>query len=96
MAKGFLRRGRGIGVLELRGDSIKGEIEGRGGCTGDKVEGRDGRHRAGAIDEWGNEDGAGGDRSRRAGCDGGDVGKDIKGGQGTREVNALRFRGEET
>ena len=95
MAEGFLRRGQGVRVLELRGGSVKGEIEGRGGCTVDEVEGRDGRDGAGAFNEGRNEDGACRDRSRLAGGEGGDVGKNVEGGQGTGKVDALRFRGEE-
>ena len=94
MAEGFFRRGQGVRVLELGGGSVKGEIERRGDGVGDKVEGRDGRDGAGAFDEGRNKDGACRDRSHLAGGEGGDVGKGIEGGQGMREVDALRFGGE--
>ena len=86
---------RGLGVLELQGGGAKDEVKGRGGRTGGKVVGRDGRDGVGAFDEGGNKDGAHGDRSCCTECDRGDIGKNIEGGQGTREVDALWFRGEE-
>ena len=94
MAEGFLRRGQGVRVLEFGGCGVKDEVEGRGGRTGGKVERRDGRDGAGTFNKGCDEDGACWDRSRLAGGEGGDVGEDIEGGQGTRKVNALWFRGE--
>ena len=98
MAEGFCRRRRGVGILEFGGSRAEDEVKGRGGCTGAKIKGQDGQGRegAGTFDEGGNEDGAGRDGGCCAGCDGGDVGEDIEGGQGTREVDALWFGGEET
>ena len=83
--------------MEFKSSRAEDEVEGRGGCTGAKIEGRDGRGRdgAGTFDKGGNEDGAGRNGGCCAGCDGGDVGKDVEGGQGTREEDALRLGGEE-